>query len=227
MKSVTASRFSHCWPGGRTGTHPREVDLHAVVVVLPGDLLKDAQLVVADSLNREIPVAVQTLPDGVSKGLVPRVDEPVGVLLFHGQPWSAARHVVVRAVDAVGEERLQSPAARLIQERLDGVESRLLPLAVGRSVDEGENLAGPVGLVTLGEVPPHAVDARLRVVDELEEDGLHVLDVDARQVHHRGEDVEVHDDAAVALDGRNVVGGEAGAHGSTSSPRSDFDNSAP
>ena len=102
--------------GRKNGTHPREIDLHAVVVVLPADLLKDAQLVVADSLNREIPVAVQTLPDGVSKGLVPRVDEPVGVLLFHGQPWSAARHVVVRAVDAVGEERLQSPAARLIQE---------------------------------------------------------------------------------------------------------------
>ena len=58
----------------------------------------------------------------------------------------------------------------------------------------------------------HAVDARLRVVDELEEGGLHMLDVDGGQVHHRGEGVEVYDDAAFSFDGRDVVWGQVGAH---------------
>ena len=213
MKSVSACRLSHWRPGGQDRADPREVDIHAVVVVLLGYLLQDAQLVVADPLDGEVPVAVQALAGRVRDGLVPGVDEPVGVVVLHGQARHPATHVVVRAVDAVGEERFQPAAARLIEEGLDGIEPGLLPLAVWRRLDERQYLAGPVGLVALAEAPPDAIDARLRVVDELEERLLHLLYVDAGQVHDGGEGVEVHDDAAIPLDGRDVLGRQTGCHG--------------
>ena len=57
-----------------------------------------------------------------------------------------------------------------------------------------------------GSSLPHAVDGRLRVVDELEEGRFHVRDVDAGQVHHRGEGIEVHDDATLTVYGCDVLG---------------------
>ena len=64
-----------------------------------------------------------------------------------------------------------------------------------------------------GSSLPHAVDARRRVVYELEEGDFHVLDVDARQVHHGGEGIEVHDDATLTVYGCDVLGGQTSAHG--------------
>ena len=155
--------------GRENRTHAGKIQLDSVELVDRRNLFHFAEDVVTHTLDGIVPNPVG-IPGQNHKPVGILLLERDGILIVHvideGSPPRNELRVVVAAVHAFGEENFQPPLTRLVLENPNDVNPLLDPALVSGLVVGRQDLAGVGSHVALPPVPPHAVDAGLRVVDE-------------------------------------------------------------
>ena len=168
---------------GKRNRTSGKIYLDPVEIVVLDHLAKNAQLVVAD-------LGVAKVPENLAVRGPGRGQQPLRVAFLHGNRTSHDQ-IVVRAVDPVGVEGLQTPLLGRLQEDPHDVDALLHPLPVALLVVEGHHLAGIGRLVALAPVPPDAVDLALRIVGKGEAELHQVLGRDVGELEVPVDGVEI------------------------------------
>ena len=177
-----------------------KIDLDAVEIVVLDHLAKNAQLVVADLLVAKVPENLAVRGPGCGQ-------QPLRVAFLHGNRTSH-HQIVVRAIDPVGVEGLQTPLPGRLQEDPHDVDALLHPLPVAGLIVEGHHLAGIGRLVAFAPVPPDAVDLVLRIVGKGEAQLHQVPGRDVGELEVPVDGVEIDNHPPAPLDLGQVLGGE-------------------
>ena len=164
--------------GRENRAHAGKIQLDSVELVDRRDLLHFAKDIVTHTLDGIVPNPV---------GIPGHDHDPVGILLLErdailivhvideGPPPRNELRVVVAAVHAFGEEDFQPSLTGLVLKNPYNVYPFPDPALVSGLIVGRQDLAGVGSHVALPPVPPHAVDAGLRVVDDGEatlQDGI-------------------------------------------------------